>query len=243
MKGLTKGTLIYRNADQHFLKALKKSCIERRIAVSLSVQETDAGFLLSARDEDGNQADIEFLCEKEAARDPQKMRESLSAQLTKFGATEFRCDDFRIESEVRSFLPVAQLNALRRDLLDKLTALRAEQRPILRRTLSGSTTPYPAPRLSYLGNVLNARAEAFYRRHDVSQIEPAAESGLDLSGRKVMTTKYCLKRELGLCDKELPPSERLTDPLSLVDEQGREYRLHFKCATCEMEVFFEEQHA
>ena len=43
--------------------------------------------------------------------------------------------------------------------------------------------PYPEKHLTYLGNVLNAKARAFYRRHGVETIEPAAESGVDLSGQ------------------------------------------------------------
>jgi hypothetical protein len=61
--------------------------------------------------------------------------------------------------------------------------------------------PFPATKLSYQANVLNQKAAAFYRRHRVRDIEPAAESGLDLAGRTVMTTRYCLKYELGLCPR------------------------------------------
>jgi len=39
--------------------------------------------------------------------------------------------------------------------------------------------------------VLNHKARAFYRRHQVRDIEPAAESGLAMQGRVVMTTRYC----------------------------------------------------
>ena len=239
MKGLAKGTLIYRNADLHFMKALKKSHVERRISVNLKFRETAGGFLLSACDEDGNRVEVELLTEKDTARKQDKMRESLQTQLTKCGATEFRCDELAIERETLSFLPASRLNALRRELLEKLTKTRAEQRPISYGAIIANTFPYPDPQLSYLGNVLNSKAEAFYRRHGVTQIEPAAESGLDLSGRKLMTTKYCLKRELGLCDKELTSSERLVEPLTLLDEQGREYLLRFNCISCEMEVFLE----
>ena len=239
IKGLAKDTRIYRNADQHFLKTLKKSRIERRIGVKLNFRESEGGFLLSARDEDGNQTEVELLTEKEAAKHQEKMRECLHTQLTKFGVTEFRCDELIIVPPHLSFLPASRLKALRRELLQKLAELRLTQRPVLRRTiLQKDECPYPDTQLSYHGNVLNRKAEAFYRRRGVRQIEPAAESGLDLSGRKLMTTKYCLKRELGLCGKEPPLSERPAEPLALLDEQGREYSLRFDCALCQMEVFF-----
>jgi putative protease len=85
--------------------------------------------------------------------------------------------------------------------------------------------------------VLNPRAEVFYRRHGVTEIEPAAESGLDLHGREVMRTRYCLRAQLGHCLREQPDTE-LRDPLYLVDEDGHRYPLRFDCARCEMSVFY-----
>jgi len=88
-----------------------------------------------------------------------------------------------------------------------------------------------------MGNVLNVKAGAFYRRHGVQVIEPAAESGLDMSGRLVMTTKYCLRRQLKLCPG--PSSKSSAEPLILQDEDDRQYQLHFLCGPCGMEIFFE----
>ena len=43
-----------------------------------------------------------------------------------------------------------------------------------------------------------------------------------------MTTRYCIKRQLGWCPhQEDAPS--LDEPLFLVDEEGRRYRLQFHC--------------
>jgi len=66
--------------------------------------------------------------------------------------------------------------------------------------------------------------------------EAAAESGLDMSGRMVMTTKYCLRQELGLCGGRGPKSN--AKPMILQDEDGREYRILFCCGLCGMEIFF-----
>jgi hypothetical protein len=91
--------------------------------------------------------------------------------------------------------------------------------------------------LTYLGNVLNQKAEEFYRRHGVTRIEPAPESGLDMHGRKVMTTKYCVKYQLGHCPREgQPPLPN--EPLFLIGEDGRRLRLKFDCKECVMEVFY-----
>jgi len=153
------------------------------------------------------------------------------------GDTEFACAEVEITWEQVYFVPVSMLNALRRDALEKLSAVRTQNRPVLRRTIRKNAFPYPEKTLSYLGNALNQKAVAFYRRHGVEEIAPAAESGLDMRGERVMRTRYCIKHQLGLCPREndAPP---LKEPLYLVDEEGHEYRLRFDCAACEMEVYF-----
>ena len=92
--------------------------------------------------------------------------------------------------------------------------------------------------LSYSGNVLNAKAEAFYERHGVVQIMPAAESGMDMAGRSVMTTKCCLRYQLGYCLKS-GNARKFAEPLYLTDEDGRKFRLEFDCDSCEMRVDYD----
>ena len=64
-----------------------------------------------------------------------------------------------------------------------------------------------------------------------AEIEPAAESGLEMQGRKVMTTKHCLKYELGGCPHQERPIQ-FDEPLYLVDEDGLRLRLAFNCRDC-----------
>ena len=137
------------------------------------------------------------------------------------------------------FVPLSALNALRRDTLQQLARARAAARPVVRGGARRNEVVFPERRLSFEGNVLNRWAEAFYRRHGVMAIEPAAESGLDLRGRRVMTTRYCLKHELGLCTRE-GARTRHAEPLSLVDDEGRRLILRFDCARCEMQVYLAE---
>ena len=96
-------------------------------------------------------------------------------------------------------------------------------------------TPYPLKTLNYQGNVLNRAALAFYRRHGVTHITPAAEYGIDLLGRKVMTTKYCVKYARGFCPKH--GGQPVVEPLALHDAEGNRLELHFDCARCVMQVY------
>jgi putative protease len=153
------------------------------------------------------------------------------------GGTEFRCDGVDIAWDEIYFLPVGAVNELRRRALAALAQERARNRPLPTGGTLQNDAPYPEPQLAYTGNVLNASAAAFYRRHGVKRIEPAAESGLDMRGRQVMRTRYCLREQLGLCLRESPDASP-REPLYLVDEDGHRYRLRFNCADCEMEVFY-----
>ena len=132
-------------------------------------------------------------------------------------------------------MPVSRLNAAKRELVERLLQVREANRPRSTGGVLKNDVPYPEKHLTYLGNVLNAKARAFYRRHGVETIEPAAESGVDLSGQVVMTTKLCLRRELGLCKGH--GAKDPAEPMILEDEDGRRYPLRFRCGPCGMEIF------
>jgi putative protease len=236
MDHIQKGTQIYRNHDHAFLAAVNKSPAERRIAVQLTLTDTPTGFALHAEDEDGNSAAALLTAAKEKANQPAKALAAAQAQLAKTGDTEFVCAGVAIAWAEAWFLPLSALNGLRREVLAHLAQARAQNRPRLQNGVIKNSAPCPHPELTYRANVLNRQAAAFYRRHGVGRIEPAAESGLEMAGRRVMTTRYCLKHQLGWCPQQgRPPA--LAEPLFLVDDDGRRFRLRFNCAACEMEVY------
>ena len=52
-----------------------------------------------------------------------------------------------------------------------------------------------------------------------------------------MTTKYCLRHELGCClGKEAGGA--LPEDIFLVDHEGRRFELRFDCARCVMEIYY-----
>jgi putative protease len=230
IEGIEPGTTIHRNHDHEFLSRVASARTERRIGVGMTL---GPGPVLEAVDEDGNRAEVS-MGPLTAAEKPEAALATLRRQIAKTGDTEFASTGVEIALHTVPFLPVAALNALRRDLLDRLRAAREANRPRFEGGTVPNDTPYPESELSYLGNVLNAKAEAFYRRHGVERIERAAESGLDLRGRRVMTTRYCIREQLGLCGVPL------AEPLTLIDDEGRRLKLRFDCEQCAMEVWLEE---
>ncbi|HNT77490.1 MAG TPA: U32 family peptidase [Anaerolineae bacterium] len=239
LRDIPPGTRLYRNHDHVFLAHLEKAQVTRTIAVTLTLLETPDGFRLTAEDEDGVVAVETLAAEKIPAQKPDMARATVEKQLRKTGDTPFTVADLTLTWKTPYFLPVAALNDLRRRTLERLLAARAADRPVAEGHLLNNDAPYPETALDFRGNVLNARARAFYWRHGVKSLAPAAESGLDMRGKPVMRTKYCLKHQLGLCDGTRQPSG-LKEPLALVDQDGRRYPLRFDCAACEMEVYFED---
>lgn len=236
MDHIQTGTQIYRNHDHAFLTAVNKRAPERRIAVQLTLAETPTGFALHAQDENGNTAAAVLVVAKEKANQPDRALAAAQTQLAKTGDTEFVCAGVAITWAEAWFLPLSALNGLRREVLAHLAQARAQNRPRLQGGVLKNSAPYPQPELTFEGNVLNRQAAAFYRRHGVGRIEPAAESGLEMAGRRVMTTRYCLKHQLGWCHKE-GQSAAPAEPLFLVDDDGRRFKLHFNCAACQMEIY------
>ncbi|MGC9334420.1 MAG: peptidase U32 family protein [Anaerolineae bacterium] len=237
MAGVCQALDIYRNRDHSFLRQVERSQPVRQVVVKLRLDVTPEGFQLCARDEDGNTAVGQLTTGKEPALKPARAEATARRQLGKTGDSAFACAGVELAWDQPYFLPVSALNALRRETLERLGAEREANRPRMQGAILQNDVPYPERSLSFRGNVLNQKAAAFYRRHGVTEIEPAAESGLDMEGRVVMRTRYCIKHQLGLCQGTPQPSS-LREPLYLVDEDGHRYRLRFDCAACEMEVVY-----
>ena len=203
--------------------------------VHFRLSETATGFLLQASDEDQVTAALPLDIEKQPATSPLAL-ETIRQQLVKSGDTPFQIADVAVEMDPICFLPIAVLNQWRRELLFLLQQERLKRYPLPRYPILKNEQPYPVARLSFRANVLNTWAGKFYQRHGVTDIEPAAESGQFPEHQEVMTTRYCLRYELGRCNPKNPAGQN-QDPLFLTDDKGRELVVRFDCAACEMNVF------
>lgn len=235
MQGLSRQAFVYLNHDHNFIQKLKSFKPQRKIRVSFKFCHTARGYQLSVSDEDGNQACAVENIQYQAAVHPERMRETICRQLAKTGESQYEmehCEIAKADGEI-GFIPVSMINELRRKALDNLTQQRKlnYQRPTS--LVLKNDTPYPETKLSFEGNVLNQMAEKFYLRHGVTEIEKAAESGLELKNRRVMVTKYCILFELGLCLKQHPQAEEYF----LTDLSGNRFLLRFDCGRCQMEVW------
>jgi putative protease len=243
MDGLTRGLMLYRNHDHEFIQRIASTKTERKIAVQLRFAETPDGFCLIAQDEDGITAQVAHACEKVPAEKGEQARLNLERQLTRFGGTDFTCVGLEIDLAKSYFLPVSEMNALRRAVLENLVEQRWLHFPHLSGAITPNAEPFPTRELTFEGNVLNQKAEAFYHQHGVTRIQPAAESGLNLRGRRVMTTKFCLKYQMQACPREKSHQAMMAEPVYLVDDDGQRLQVSFNCRECVMEVYYGDKKA
>ncbi|GHU34321.1 protease [Betaproteobacteria bacterium] len=232
--GLDIGTVIYRNHDQAFLHLLEKKSAERRIALRLYLAETADGFALTLADERGITATASLTCARDVARDPERALTTLRENLGKLGNTIYAAESIELKLSALWFIPASAQNSLRREAIAALDAARekAWRRPSRRKALEPPTL-WPSDTLSYLGNVYNEKARAFYEKHGVKLIAPAFEQGLEKGLVSLMITRHCLRYSLDLCPKQAKGSR--PDPLLLTNGKDK-LTLRFDCKRCEMHV-------
>ena len=231
---LAVGTVLYRNRDQEFERALEKKSAERRISVRMQFCETPDGFALQLTDEDGITAGATLAHAKEPAQNAERAIVALGESLGKLGGTDFVASEIVQKLSQPWFLPTSAINALRRDAVAALDAARAAayQRPS-RKTAVSPAPGFPENELSYLGNVLNSAARSFYATHGVSVIADAYETNTEPGEVSLMITRHCLRYSFNLCPKEVKGLR--ADPMTLVNGKEK-LTLRFDCKQCEMHV-------
>ena len=81
-------------------------------------------------------------------------------------------------------------------------------------------------------------ARKFYQDHGVESMDMAVEKNPRYDDA-VMTTRYCMLRELGACQRECKDPairRRFKQPLTITTGPHT-FRLAFDCARCEMSLF------
>jgi putative protease len=241
LPGLRAGTELHRNRDHAWEQALARDSAERRIAVHARLSESADGYVLELEDEDGTVAHVHTETDKQTARDPAGAEAKLRQQLDRFGGSDFTLVEMTVAWLEPRFLPPALVNRLRRDTVTQLLIARltAHPRP-QRRAPVEPPARYPDDSLSYLANVYNSAARAFYARHRVRLIDAAFEAHEEAGEVPLMITRHCLRYSFSLCPKQAKgvtgvQGQIRAAPMTLVN--GKEtLRLEFDCKACEMHV-------
>ncbi len=238
-KSLKPGTVIYRNSDAAFNKLVEREdSAVRKIGVQLKFTETSDGFQLLAVDEDGHKSVSSFKANKEPAKNEESTLPNIKKNLAKAGNTPFVVDDIEVVFSGNWFLPISKINEIRREVLEQLIHIRVKDYHREEFQITKTDHPYPVTQLDFTYNVSNQLARTFYKRHGVTEIEKAFELQWEPGKSRVMTTKYCVKYELGKCARfqRATMGEKVVEPLVLKHGEN-EYKLKFNCKPCEMEIW------
>ena len=244
MPAIKSGTTLWRNNDMQFEKQLNARSAERLIDVEMILCATRRGFSLDLIDEDGVTATAHIKSEHTIAENQLKMTNTVVKQLMKLGNTPYRAIKILDATEGMYFVPSLTLNELRRNAVKILTDYRIKHFRPVDHVRTEQQPSCPETTLDYRANVVNSKAEEFYKKHGISILERGVEQTGDYAGKALMTTKYCLRYELGCCLQgkcqtestvDIAPSDTL-----ILCNNNRRFRLHFDCDECQMQIFAEK---
>lgn len=234
LPNIKKGTFVYRNHDHEFEKLLSKKSAERKIEVTIDINELPFGYSLQITDEDDNYAVLNFEYEKQIAQKDQT--DTIYNNLSKTGTTIFKVVQVNINRSYSWFIPASVLSEWRRLLTDKLVSvrnIRYRQDIVLHKQTSHA---FPVKNITYLGNVMNDRSQKFYVQHQshISQLAFERQPQKDVP---LMFTRHCIKQSLGWCPKEKGSKHHpYKEPFFLIYNNTR-LQLAFDCKICEMKIY------
>ena len=226
------GTEIWRNFDFEFQKKLNQSNQPRKLPVRAVCTFDGLSYSLMLSDEYGHSVLVDRKA-TEISKNPHRQKETFVSQISKMGDSMFRLESTDCQGETIPFVPVSEINSLRREACELLQSTIVETMctsSLHGASLQPNETQYPLsePR-DFRLNVANQKAVEFFHRHGVEISQQAFECQ-HRENVQLMTTKYCIRYQLGACKKGN------AEPLFLSDK-SHSFRVEFDCDKCEMNVF------
>jgi putative protease len=236
MDGIEAGTEIYRNFDKSFADMLTRDVTLRRLDVSMHVGGRIGEVVLKAEDTRGNSSEVVLNGDMDIAKNRERMEMTVRSQLAKSGDTPFEVKHISVDfADSMPFLTAATLNGLRRQVLTKLESTILNNYARTERVVTDEKSAYPQSTLDFRANVVNHLSEKFYRERGVTNIQSGYELLSDYAGAVVMTSRYCIRRECGMCLKN--PKTKYRGKL-FIENNFHTFELKFDCANCEMSLIY-----
>lgn len=135
-------------------------------------------------------------------------KENIERQLSKLGDTIFEAQQVNVQLTKNYFIPSSLLSQWRRQLSETLTAERLKYYPLERQAHKPVSIEVDEP---------------YEQTHD--------------KDTPVMLSKYCIRRQLGMCLKERPTPRK--ENLALKLANGTSFRLDFDCKDCIMKLYLQ----
>ncbi len=236
-------TTLYRNYDKAFEEVLDASYVRRIIPLDIALRSVEGLIVADIEDRQrGLRVSASMSYDVELARSPQ---ESTQRDIfSRLGDTSYRLMSF--ESTLGNcFISRSALTSLRRTAIRALDHAAASTVKTDIRRQEKKDAQLPTASLTFHDNVANSLSRKFYIEHGAKRIEPAMELDLPTSASEVqvMTTRYCLRRELGACLRsdganKLPAELYLRPAVSLSNQATmvRTLRIECDCHLCQMRI-------
>lgn len=228
---LPKGAEIHRTFDRQWQSVMARETATRTLWVDMCIDLKG----VTARDERGMEVRVALNADIDVALKPMNPQPIFA----KLGGTIYRLRNFESNLPSDAFISASQLTALRRRVVEALDNANLCTYHYDYRQKENKEVKYPAAMLDSRDNVANSVSRRFYEEHGVQRMSRAYEVNRPEGECVVMTTRYCLRRELGCCLKDKRVSKekitRFSGPLTISTGPHR-FRLDFDCANCEMNV-------
>ncbi len=236
MPGVRKGDTLWRNFDQRWKRTMEQKTATRKVGAGFLLEDTDSGFRLSFAADNGTKGDLCFEYAHETAKSDQRL--NITKVLDKLGNTVYECKNVEVRMKEQWFIPQSVLAQWRRDTVQQAVKSRAHTKDAPE-TNTGEPLPISVTG-TYQDNVANSMARKAYTDAGADIVEPALEIQTPAKRTLVlMTCKYCIRYELGICLKQSNGKSAYKEPLRLESADGRTFRLEFDCRRCEMMVLNE----
>lgn len=227
---MPRGAEIHRTSDVEWNRQMSRDTATRTLWVDMELDERS----LTLHDERGLCVRIAADVTRDVARQPMDAARTLG----KLGGTPYRLRNFLSRLSPDIFIPASELARLRRQAIELLDACNSASYHFDMRRSEDKEAKYPEETLDARSNVANRLARQFYLDHGVKSMENALEISGGKGTETVMTTRYCLLRELGACKRDCRDPKirnRFAEPLTITTGPHT-FRLRFDCGRCEMNV-------
>lgn len=220
------GTPLFRNYNSIFEKELAHNMPRRLIPVEVFIVFNGQSLSFTATAENGNIAHLEvddcFLEARNSLLAEGNLRKQISKNTDCFS---FTVGNILSPDTSFPFFPLARINAIRRDLAKMLL----EQNKSLHCDSPIPTGSIIPPVQTDRLNCSNHLSRSLYESigiHPEHSFEEIFNTPKDFP---LMTTKYCIRFELGLCPRQ--DNSQSPTPLYLIN-QGRKFKITFHCVEC-----------
>ncbi len=236
---IPKGSKIYRNYDQNFEQSLLGATAQRFWPIRVRLKTLSWGLALSLAPLDLDRLEVSISTPLELEEAKRFDRERLLKELRKFGDTPFVAEEVFLDFQGKEwFIPLSILSDLRRKVSERLhqgLITFFSNREHISKKVKRQALPSPK-RLDYTANISNRLSRLHYAKLGHKVEEDAFELKA-VEHAALMTTKHCLRYEIGYCHladhhKEMPYQE----PLYL-ERDGQKVRLDFDCKNCQMLLY------